>query len=141
MKYIGQGKVPAAYIDSNLHVNIKHYVGIISDGTHQFVASTDLKKIIDGKNKSFVITKMSSSFHKEMKTNDEWILFAGIYKINLSCFSLVYDLKVKDTRVAKFHARCNYFNLSTRKSFQIDSEVLANMQLEIINLLHDPLLD
>ena len=139
MKLIGQGVVPETFIDSNLHMNIKHYFGIISDGTHEYVTNTDLSIILDGVNKSFVITKMLSFFHKEMNTNDEWSLFAGLYKINVAGFSLMYDLRLKDTRSAKFYARCNYFDLSTRKSYQIAPDLLISLKLDVITSLHDPL--
>lgn len=140
MKHVGQGVVPDNFIDSNFHMNIKHYVGIISDGTHQFVKETDLSIILNGEGKSFVITKMLSFFHKELNTNDEWNLFVGLYKINLAGFSLMYDLKKRNTRAAKFYARCNFFDLSTRKSYQINPEILASLNLEVMTYLHDPLL-
>ena len=54
-------------------------------------------------------------------------------------FSLLYELLVNKKCIARFHARCNYFDLSTRKSFQLNSDTLNKLKIDLIEIPYDPL--
>jgi hypothetical protein len=112
---------------------------IISEGSHKYVHETELSSFLGKDNKSFVITKIFSAFYREMLLHDTWSLFIGLYKVNSLGFSLVYDLLVDNTRIAKFHARCNYFSLLTRKSFQLSPDILNGLKIQLTEVPHDPL--
>lgn len=112
---------------------------IISEGSHKYINEIELSNILGKDNKSFVVTKIFSAFYKEMLLNDTWSLFIGLYKINSLGFSLVYDLMVDNTLIAKFHARCNYFSLLTRRSFQLSPDVLSGLKIYLTEVSHDPL--
>jgi len=134
-----QGTVDPKWIDSNGHVNIEIYTKLLDLSLENFIGIPDSIKSFLPENTSCVVTRMFTVHRSEIRFPASWLIRAGIFEIDQKGFKSLHQIESAGRQVTKFYVQCKYFDLETRKSKIIDSDLISKFDFPQIKGIRDPL--
>ena len=126
------GVVPSRWIDSNGHVSMHQYVGLIDSGCEDFFGAIYPNASNELDQKRFVVSRLLVNYKREMFLADSWALTSCLIAIHEFTGCLRFEIRRGREVSVIAHVQFVLINSNSRKITEIPNKVREILGTQLV---------